>query len=241
MDNGNNLLINYGLSACPAIREMTLPFPTQIKISDDNELFLMTCDDQAGKKVNILSKNSNLQAYKKLIEEIYEYSNFFLCVRNIRLDKYIACDKTNYGFYYKFKAETYKIGSFVSAIAPETKYSQELADIFREQKKIPVMNNNLRNWLLYDAKTISVTKEEELAGFIVLSKYYNDFFINFIYVRERYRKHGIGTELLKYASNFVYENGCNYLYGMSPYKARRFYKTLNIESSEGWILWKKKL
>lgn len=240
MDNNDtNLLKKYGLSACPSIREITLPFSPKIMISDDNELCLVSCGSRA-RRVNILSRNPNLEEYKKFIDEICRDSHLFLCARNIKLNNYIPCEKIDYGFYYKFRAQIYETTSFVSAIVPEIKYSLELEKIFLEQKKISA-KNNLENWLLYDAKTISVTIGEKLAGFIVLSKYYNDFFINFIYVYEQYRKHGIGSELLKYASNFVYENKCNHFFGMSPYRTKRFYKALKIESLGEWVLWEKKL
>ena len=239
LNNKENLLENFGLSACLAIREMVLPGPKQIKTTKDNSVFVVTCDEQGGKKVNILSKKTDLFSYLNLLQELYENSEFFLCERNLRLDNYIPCKKVNYGFYYRFKSEKYKIDSFVSTVISEKEYSQKLKDIFMEQKKINC-DLNLERWLVNENKTICVAKGNELAGFIVLSRYHEQFFINAIYVCELYRHLGIGTELLMYASNYVNENGGNYFYGMSPYKMKDFYNKLNVDSFEGWILWRKK-
>lgn len=238
MDNNNNLLTNYGISACPAVREITLPLPSKIRISDDKELCLVSCGSQMEERVNILSKTPHLETYKDFIREVCGNANFFLCERSIKLAEYISCRKIDYGFYYKFRTQMYKTDAFSSSLTGETDFLGEIDKIIREQKKL-LPEDNLESWLLYEAKTICAVKEGKLAGFIVLFQYYGQFVINSIYVQEQFRGGGVGTELLKYASNFVCLNGCGHFWGMSPYRAKHFYSALDIESSAGWILWKK--
>lgn len=233
------LLSAYGLSACAAIREMVLPNQNKVITSQNDDVFIMFCNDTAVKKANLLCKNKNLKKNIDLLNTMYDDASFFLCERSIKLDDYLLCEKINYGFYYKFKAEDYKSNILHATTASTIQHINKVKGLFMEQKKISIIKN-IENWLLEKNITICLAKKNVLLGVIVLSKYKEDFFINLIYVHEQYRGCGVGAELLKHASISVLKEGNDYFFGMSPYNLRCFYKTLSIIDIEGWVLWKKK-
>jgi GNAT superfamily N-acetyltransferase len=237
--NDFDLLSTYGLSACAAIREIVLPHQNKVKTSENDDMFILICDDEMGKKANLLCKIQNLKEHIGLLKIMYVDASFFLCERSIKLDDYISCEKINYGFYYKFKAEDFKDNTLHATSAPVMQHIDEVKSLFIDQKKVSTLND-IEKWLLEKNLTICLVKESVLLGVIVLSKYRGNFFINLMYVHEQYRDHGVGTELLKHAAISVLQEGNDYFFGMSPYNVRRFYKTLSVIDTEGWVLWKKK-
>jgi len=236
----SNLMATFGLPACAAVREVVLPNHKEIIESKDGDLHILICSDKTGDKANILCKHKNLSEYLELLNVMYKKADFFLCERSIRLNDYISCEKVNYGFFYKFKSRSYDKDALSCILTPVASHIDEVKRVFLEQKKTTDLSN-IEHWLQTEAISFCIEDDNDILGIVVLSKYFEGLFINLIYVNEKYRHRGVGSELLKALSNYSFQEKIDCFYGMSPHKTRHFYKTLDIVSTEGWILWKKKI